>query len=57
MDSSSARTFVFFLITSTLCGHIRPQSQPQNFKKIIIDINNGIITINDHLVVSNSEYT
>ncbi|XP_012234411.2 chymotrypsin-like protease CTRL-1 isoform X2 [Linepithema humile] len=55
MDSSSARTFMFFLITLTLCENVRPQSQPQNFKKITIDVNNGIITINDQFVVSNTK--
>lgn len=56
MNSWSAKAFVFFLIVSASHRNVQPQPQSFNGKKIVIDLNNGIITINNQFSVSSSEY-
>ncbi|XP_018396408.1 PREDICTED: chymotrypsin-like protease CTRL-1 [Cyphomyrmex costatus] len=57
MNSWSAKAFIFFLIISASRRNVQPQSQHLKFhnKRIIIDFNNGIITINKQLSVSNTK--
>ncbi|XP_025992894.1 chymotrypsin-like protease CTRL-1 [Solenopsis invicta] len=55
MDSWSAKAFVFFLVVSTSRRNALPQPQNFNNKRIVIDFNNGVITINNQLSVSNTK--
>jgi len=56
MESTSAKTIVFFLFILAPYKDVHPQPSNFNTKDIVSDIDNNSVTTIDQYVASNSEY-